>query len=103
MSYELIRQAIINKQQVIADYHGYTREMCPHVLGTKNGRAQGLFYQFGGGSRGGLGLPGSADNWRCIIISDLRNVAVRDGEWHTGQRHSQRQTCVDRVDVEVEF
>ena len=39
-TYNLIRQAILDKQQVIADYGGQRREMCPHAIGTKNGREQ---------------------------------------------------------------
>ena len=48
--YDLIRQAIIEKKQVVAIYNGHQREMCPHVIGTKNGRQKALFYQFGGTS-----------------------------------------------------
>jgi len=41
-TYGLIRQAIIDKNIVIASYRGYIREMCPHVIGEKNGHAQTL-------------------------------------------------------------
>ena len=99
--YNLLKQAIIKKQQVIATYNGYYREMCPHALGTKNGKDQCLFYQFGGQSSSGLIIPGSENNWRCIPVSGLENVSVRDGEWHTAYGHSKKQTCIDRVDVEV--
>ena len=44
--YEMIRQAILDKDIVIATYDGHAREMCPHVIGMKNGRPQALFYQF---------------------------------------------------------
>ncbi len=46
-TYALIQQAILNKDQVIATYQGHRREMCPHVIGTKHGRRQALFYQLG--------------------------------------------------------
>ena len=45
-TYEIVRDAIQTKKIVAATYHGYERVMCPHVLGTKRGREQGLFYQF---------------------------------------------------------
>jgi len=35
--YSLLYQAIEEKKQVIAMYDGYLREMCPHVLGSKDG------------------------------------------------------------------
>lgn len=101
-TYELIKQAVLNKQQVVATYRGHRREMCPHVLGLKDGRLQALFYQFGGASSSGLGPDGSDENWRCIPVSGLGEVSVRAGDWHTAPTRWE-QTCVDVVDVEVEW
>ena len=98
-SYAVVRQAIIDKKQVVA-YEGGRREMCPHVIGTKNGRRQALFFQFAGFTRSGL-PPGG--QWRCMPIDGLSEVTTREGAWHTGQQHSRPQTCVDMIDVEVEF
>ena len=99
--YQLIRDAILKKQQVIATYKRHRREMCPHVIGTKNGREKALFYQFGGTSSSEAIVAGSPDNWRCIFIDGLSEVTARNGEWHTANNHSSPQTCVDNVDVEV--
>jgi hypothetical protein len=102
--YELIAQAIKNKQHVIATYRGYRREMCPHTLGrSRAGRRQALFYQFGGESSSGLAPDGWPDNWRCIPIDELEKLEVRDGEWHTSPFHTQLQTCVFAVEVEVSY
>jgi hypothetical protein len=100
-NYELIRDAIAQRAQVKAEYHGYRREMCPHVLGTKNGRAQALFYQFGGASQSGLQAAGSPDNWRCICVDELVDVEVVPGPWYTAT-HSRPQTCVDQVHASVD-
>jgi hypothetical protein len=102
-TYEMVRLAIVRKQIITAYYDGYYREMCPHVIGTKNGREQGLFYQFGGQSKSGLKPEGSEANWRCIPISGLTNVKALDGPWHTASNHSRQQSCVDQIDVEVSF
>ena len=99
-TYNLIRQAILNKQQVLGMYQGHRREMCPHAIGTKNGREKAILLQFGGTSSSGLGQP--EDNWRCIFIDGLTDVSIRDGSWHTASNHSQPQTCIDEIDVEVE-
>ncbi len=99
-TYALIRQAILDKHQVIATYNGYRREMCPHVIGRKAGRRQGLFFQFAGGSSSGLPRGGE---WRCIPVDALKDVVVRPGPWHTGVGHSRPQTCIDIVDTEVAF
>jgi hypothetical protein len=100
--YGMIRKAILDKDVVVATYHGYVREMCPHVIGTKKGRARSLLYQFAGGSSSGLGPDGSTNNWRCLFVNELSSVSVKKlmGQWHTAP-HSGPQTCVDIIDVEV--
>lgn len=100
-AYDMIYSAIQNKQIITATYKGYYREMCPHVLGHKKGRAHALFYQFGGQSKSGLSPEGAADNWRCIFVDELQNVKVQDGAWHTAPNHSRPQTCVDQIRIEV--
>lgn len=96
--YEVIRAATLARRQVVATYKGYRRELCPHVLGIKNGRPQALFFQFGGGSSSAL-PPGG--QWRCIPVDGLKDVVVRDGPWHTGVGHERLETCVDTIDVEA--
>ena len=101
--YALIRQAIIDQDVVIASYHGYLREMCPHVIGKKNGHAHAFLYQFAGGSSGGLEPDGSPSNWRCLRVDELSHVAIRklQGKWHTASNYSEVQACVDAIDVKV--
>jgi len=62
---DLVKIAISEKK-VIAMYKGHYRELCPHVVGLKNGKLHGLFYQFGGSSSSKSIIPGSKANWRCI-------------------------------------
>ncbi|GAI82958.1 unnamed protein product [marine sediment metagenome] len=100
-TYDLLKQAISKKQQVIATYNGYHREMCPHALGKKNGKEQCLFYQFAGESSSNPIIPGSEENWRCMSVNGLSGVSLQEGEWHTASNHSQPQTCIDDVDVEI--
>ena len=100
-TYQLIRSAILGKQQVIAIYNGLTREMCPHTIGLKKGKEQALFLQFAGGSSSGLSNP--EDNWRCIPLERLQILLVRDGEWYTAANHSRKSTCIDQIDVEVTY
>ena len=102
-TYLKVRQAVLEKKQVYATYRGFKRELCPHVLGTKGNSTQGLFYQFGGGSSTGLEPDGSGANWRCMLIDELTDVSVVDGEWHTAANHSRPQTCVDEIDVQVDI
>lgn len=101
--YELLYQAISEKKQILAVYDGYPREMCPHVLGWKNGVRHIFSFQFAGGSSQGLPPEGQ---WKCMDVDGLSNVSLRDGPWHTGTRKTDKpQSCVDlnQIDLEVAF
>ena len=104
-TYEVIKDAILTRKVITATYRGKTRILCPHTLGTKKGRQQALFYQFGGESTSGLGPDGDPENWRCMFIDELSNITAQDskGAWHTAPNHSRPQTCVDVIDVEVQL
>lgn len=104
MSYALVKQAIIDKKPIHAYYDGRYREMCPHVIGLKNGKEQALCYQYGGESKSRpIQADGSKENWRCVEIARVSGVEIVDGPWHTAPDHSRPQTCVDDIDVEVVF
>jgi PIN domain nuclease of toxin-antitoxin system len=96
--YELFAQAIADRKQVSCTYEGLPRELCPHILGHTRGEEVALTYQFGGRSKSGL-PPGG--EWRCLSLSKVRNVRLRDGRWHAGSRHTRLQPCVEIVDVDV--
>ncbi len=98
--FQTIREAIQNKRLIRCTYHGYAREMSPHVLGWKEGRETLLSFQFGGASS--KGLPPSGE-WRCMIVEGIKDIRSFDGEWRTGANHSRPQTCVDNIDTEVKF
>jgi hypothetical protein len=102
--YAIIRRAIIERDTLVAGYHGLTRELCPHIIGTKAGRAQALLYQFAGESRSGLKPDGSPDNWRCVRVDELSDVSIRNSEgvWHSASNYSDMQACVDKIDVKIE-
>jgi hypothetical protein len=95
---ELLIMAIEELKQVVCIYDGYPREMCPHVVGWKNGAHHVLSYQFAGGSSRGL-PPGG--EWRCMDIDGITQLALRDGPWQTGPSHTKPQTCVDSKEAEV--
>ena len=101
-NYNLIREAILDKMQVIATYDGFLREMCPHAIGHKIGSGDHvLVYQFAGGSKRGLQPLGSTQNWRCMDVEKITDISVREGEWHSYSKHRGRQTCIDIIDVKV--
>ena len=102
--FALLTDAIQNKKQVVATYDGLLREMCPHVLGYKDGTPRCLFYQFDGESSWSifpLDSPQAYQNWRCLFLNELTDVSLRDGPWHSISRHTKPQKCVDTVVAEV--
>jgi hypothetical protein len=100
--YSLIADAMKNHHQVRGSYQGHYREMCPHVLGYKDGEPRCFFYQFDGTSSSGKIEDGSKDNWRFIPIYELENVSVVDGPWHTHENFPRgTQNCVEDIMVVV--
>lgn len=97
-AYELFAQAIAGRKQVFCTYEGLPRELCPHILGHTKGEEVALTYQFGGQSKSGL-PPGG--EWRCLSLSKVRKVRLRDGRWHAGSGHTRPQPCVELVDIDV--
>ena len=97
-TYRLFEQAMLQRKQIICVYKGERRELCPIILGHSQGEERALTYQFAGGSTSNL--PGKG-NWRCLTLSNVSDVQLRDGPWHAGERHMQRQSCVQLVDLDV--
>jgi hypothetical protein len=100
-THDLLRSAIRDRRQVVAYYQGHRREFCPHVLGTKAGKARVLVFQFGGETSHGPIVSPQDGDWRCFEVAELLDVELRDGEWHSGIMHRGQQRCVDVVEVEA--
>lgn len=96
--YDRLRAAMLAGKPLSLQYRGHQREVCAHVLGTKNGLQQVLTYQYAGGSSSGLPDEGE---WRCMMVGNIESADNIDGDWHSDTNHSRAQTCVDQVDVEV--
>jgi len=97
-AYDVIRQAIIDRHQIVCFYNGFHRYCCPHTIGRTNGTSRVLVYQFGGNSSSGLPAGGE---WRCMDIPAMTGLKTISGPWHTDMRHSKQQTCVKHVDLDI--
>ena len=97
-NYELFEDAMRSRKQILCVYGGYLRELCPIILGHSQGLEKALTFQFGGQSKSGL-PPGG--EWRCLRLSKVSDVELRDGPWHAGSSHTQPQGCVEIVDFDV--
>jgi hypothetical protein len=95
-TYTLFRNAILAEQQVVCTYEDRDRELCPHIIGAnKNGEEVVLAWQFGGDSSGKL------PQWRCLRLVNVRDTRARDGRWYEGGSHRSEQTCVGRIDLDI--
>jgi hypothetical protein len=97
-NYALFEQAMAMRKQILCVYGGYPRELCPIILGHSQGQEKALTYQFSGQSKSGLPPQGE---WRCLWLSKVSNVELRDGPWFAGSSHTQPQGCVEVVDLDA--
>ena len=97
-TYRLLAWAIENWAPLFCTYDGYPREICPIILGESGGREVALVYQIGGRTSSG---PLQKPEWKCFQLSKLHDLARSDSEWQAGQSHRQGQSCVQRVDYDV--
>ena len=103
--YDQIRSAIAARKQIVADYGGYHREICPHAIGLgPAGDEKVMGYQFAGqSSKGDMTTQPPDDKWRCLNVVGLSNIRVQEGEWHTGNNHSAANRCISTIDLEVDY
>ena len=95
-TYALVRNAILRERQVVCNYEGRPRELCPHIIGTnKAGEEVVLAWQFAGESSGKL------PQWRCLRLAHIRDARARDGHWHEGRSHKVTQKCVTEIDLDI--
>jgi hypothetical protein len=96
--YALFEEAMRTRKQVVCMYKGYRRELCPIILGHSQGREKALTYQFGGQSSQQLPREGA---WRCLWLTEVSDVELREGPWFSGDRHAQPSRCVEVVDLDI--
>ena len=95
-TYALFREAILAEKQVTCSYDGRTRELCPHIIGrNRHGEEVVLAWQFAGQTSGVL------PQWRCLRLANVRGARAREGPWHEGGSHRSEQTCVSRIDLDI--
>ena len=97
-TYRLFEQAMAERKQILCLYRGRRREVCPIILGHSQGEEKALTFQFGGESRSGLPRRGE---WRCLFLSDVSDVQLREGPWYSGDSHKQPSGCIQVVDLNV--
>ena len=77
---DLIRQAIREQRRLEATYHGLSRVLCPHVLGTLRQDRRLFAYQVGGESASGE-FDEEIEPWRAMRVAELKDVRLTEGPW----------------------
>jgi len=90
--------AILARRQVLCTHHGARREVCPIMLGRKNGAACVLTWQFAGTNEKGEPVQGG---WKCLPLDEVSDVRVHDGPWYAGDSPPRAQAWLDDVDIDV--
>jgi hypothetical protein len=98
-TYALFREAILHERRVACIYDGHPRELCPVILGPSKGEEKVLAYQVGGRPSRGAIAPAGA--WKCLRLARVKFARLQDGPWREGQGHRAEQTCVDRIDLDI--
>jgi hypothetical protein len=98
LTYERCMDAVIHRRLLTFVYQGFYRVVCPHVLGSGNGKLRLLGFQIGGESSQPLPRKGK---WRCFSLDEIEGPELKDGEWRTGDSHERPNTCVADVHVDV--
>jgi hypothetical protein len=97
--YRIFWQAVRARKQLTCVYAGRYREIFPVIVGyAAKTQERAFVFQTGGESSQKLS-PGG--NWRCFDLAGVTDVGIRDGEWTSGMRHSQPQSCIEHVDVDA--
>ncbi len=97
--HEVLRLAITFKRCVRIRTAGFSRDICPHALGFKDGSPRVLVLQYDGASVSGLAGGGQ---WRAFFVHDIAEATIIDGVWRSGPNLvAKTEACLDRVEYQT--
>ena len=95
----IIKKAMDERKSISAYYDRFFRKLSPYELGTKKGKYQCLFYQYGGESSSGTINGKSKSNWRCLKLNKLEQIQILDEPLQRPDiiSHKRPSYCVDNI------
>jgi len=93
--YEKIKTAIQHKNKITAIYKNNTIAMCPHILGTKDGKINIIFYQCCNSF--------ANDNWRCIPLDEIKDIEICEGSLKCNYLPPDISSCITNVEFSVDI
>jgi hypothetical protein len=97
--WDLLEQAIAQRQTIKARYHGRDRLLCPHLLGWRNGRAKLLSYQLSTGADTPTDDP--RQQWRAMFVDELVDPLITDDPWLSAPNYTANATGIDVIEIAV--
>lgn len=96
--YDLMAGAILTRRQVLCTYRKARRQICPVVLGRRNGAPCVLTWQFAGEDEEGAPVRGS---WKFLPLKEVSNVRLHDGPWYAGDGAQRPRAWFDDIDLDA--
>jgi len=95
----IIKKAMEERKSISAYYDRFFRKLSPYELGTKKGKYQCLFYQYGGESSSRIINGRSKSNWRCLELAKLTQIQILEEPLHKPEivSHKKPSYCVDNI------
>ncbi len=97
MSYEVVRQAIVDRASLTANYEDYVRYFSPHAIGKlANGVPVVVAFQYDGGRKGGLPVSGA---WCLFLLPRLHYVRRVSDRWMPGLAEGKPTDALAYIDI----
>jgi len=97
VTYQIIRQAIVDRRCLSALCEDYIRVFCPRTIGKDEAGTEIVeVFQYGGGCPGGLPFSGK---WCSFRVSDIDCISINGDAWRAGVTGASRTGWVADVDV----
>jgi hypothetical protein len=97
VTYQIIRQAIVDRRCASALYENYVRVFCPRTIGKDAAGTDVVeVFQYGGGCPGGLPFSGK---WCSFRVADVDCISINGDVWQAGTGDGTHTGWMADVDV----
>ncbi len=104
-AWHTLETALRQQRPVHLSYHGRQRNVCPHALGWKNGRAMLLAYQTDGHTGTEDPPADPRKQWRNLFVDDIADAEFADAAttWETADNYNPTRpfNAIDQLAVAI--
>ena len=100
MTYEILREAIVERRSLTCTYDGCIRFFSPHILGKSlDGRECVIGFQYAG-KRSGEPLPDEGE-WCCFVVEKISRLRLNGDRWVAGPLGGRSADWVHEIGVKA--